>query len=155
MRKLEQLENLPTNERMLTTRRKRRKAPVKSGKRKLTPKVHNPSEPEQLIATYLAILGVEYVREKTWPDLVSVLYEDEPLPVDFWLPDYRVCIEVDGVHHRRPVNGDKSYSLDKRKLNDQTRNLFCLQRGFRMLRIRSDRMENYKEIISEFLNIKE
>ena len=150
---LDEMESLPNQERMINPRNKRRKQPSHAPSKKQYREAHNPSEPEQLIATYLAVQGIKYVMEKTWPDLVSVIY-DEPLPVDFWLPGYRVVLEIDGSHHRCRVKGDKAWSLDRRRLNDQTRNLFCLQRGFKLLRIRSDKMENYKEIINEFLKIK-
>lgn len=144
---LDKLENLPRIEHMRNPRNKRTKNPNKRIKKY---EEHIPSELENEIAAYLAILGIEYVREKTFPDLENG-DGGALLPLDFWLPSYRSVIEIDGVHHRRKVRGDKAHSLDVRKLNDQLRNLFCLQRGFKLLRIRSDRMDNFKQMIDEFL----
>lgn len=151
---MDYLDELPKYERIINPRNRRTKASNGGKKRKLKKmNEHTPSYMECAIATYLAVNGVEYVMEKTWPDLVSVLFDDL-LPVDFWLPGYRAVIEADGCHHWKRMNGYKSYSLDRRKLNDDTRALFCVQRGFKLLRISSADFVNYKELINEFLDIK-
>lgn len=111
-----------------------------------------PSKMESKVAALLNGLRVEYIAEKTFPCLVSELYNDVLLPLDFYLPKLKGNIEIDGEHHVKEINGDKSDSLDKRKLNDATRDLFCLKRGVTMLRINHTQFEDYKEIIIEFIN---
>lgn len=155
MKDLDKLNELPQHERIINPKNRRTKVSQNGIKKRKLQKMneHTPSYMECAIATFLAVNGIEYVMEKTWPGLESVLF-DELLPVDFWLPGYRACIEYDGSHHIKRMNGDKSYSLDRRKLNDDTRSLFCLQRGFKLLRISSKDAPIYKELIIKFLDLK-
>lgn len=111
-----------------------------------------PSKMESKVADLLKGLRVEFVTEKTFPRLVSELYPDVLLPLDFYLPKYKASIEVDGEHHTKEIAGDKPDSLDKRILNDATRDLFCLKKGITMLRISHEQFEDYKEIVTEFIN---
>lgn len=113
---------------------------------------HKPSHMEIRVAKLLDSLRVKYVAEKTFPRLVSELYPDTLLPIDFYLPDLKACCEIDGLHHTAIMSDDKPHSLDKRKLNDATRDLFCMKRGFTMLRLNHTQFDDYKEIITEFIN---
>lgn len=154
MMDIDELSELPAHERIINGKNRRNRISLgkrSKGKGKKMNE-HTPSYMECTIATFLAINGVEYVMEKTWPDLESVLF-DELLPVDFWLPGYRACIEYDGSHHSKRMEGDKPYSVDRRILNDRTRDLFCVQRGFKLLRIPHNKSRQYKEMIIEFLKI--
>lgn len=110
-----------------------------------------PSKMESKVADLLKVLRVEFVTEKTFPRLVSELYPDVMLPLDFYFPKLKAVLELDGEHHTKEIAGDKPDSLDKRKLNDATRDLFCLKRGITMLRISHDQFEDYKEIVIEFI----
>lgn len=145
-----EFEDLPTHEGMFNPKSRRVKRSKHKGVKR---NEHKSSSIEKDVAYLLCKLGVEFKAEKTFPGLCSILFPDQLLPLDFYLPKLRAVIELDGVHHRKKVASDKhNYSLDRRILNDKTRDLFCLKRGFKMLRINDLDFKNYKEIITEFIN---
>jgi hypothetical protein len=71
------------------------------------------------------------------------------LPFDFYLPDYNMCIEYDGLQHYEPVEyfgGLISYN--KIVINDNIKNKFCDENNIKLIRIR------YNEIIvNKLVNI--
>jgi hypothetical protein len=58
------------------------------------------------------------------------------LPFDFYLPDYNVCVEFDGIHHYEPIKnrgGLKEFlSITKR---DKIKDKFCLDNNIKLIRI--------------------
>ena len=50
---------------------------------------------EYLTQQYLDTLGVKYIAEYRFEDCRDI----HALPFDFYLPNYRLCIEVDGEGH--------------------------------------------------------
>jgi hypothetical protein len=143
-------ENLPQREAMINQRNKgakKRRTKHKAEKRN----EHTPSYMEVKIAEYLDELGEDYICEKVFQNCVSILF-NVPLPFDFYLPKHRVVFESDGLHHSRKMDNDKySYSYDRRILNDKTRELFCIKRGIKLVRIDYTEFKNYKEIINKTL----
>ena len=70
-----------------------------------------------------------------------------PLPFDFYLPDYNICIEYDGEQHFRSWNrwgGDEA--LRTQKIRDKIKTDFCAQNNITLIRI------SYNENILEKLN---
>ena len=69
------------------------------------------------------------------------------LPFDFYLPDYNICIEYDGIQHFKPVKffgGVKSFEIIKQ--NDLIKTKFCLLNNINLIRI------SYLEGVSDSLN---
>lgn len=79
---------------------------------------------EEYMASLLDELGIEYEREKTFKKLGALRF-------DFWLPQYRCCIEIDESHHF----GDSDENVYN-KFKDNVKNSFCLENGFLILRFK-------------------
>lgn len=88
------------------------------------------------VENYLKDKKVNYVKEKTFVDCKKVGL----LPFDFWLPEYNVLIEVDGLGHYRPVlfSGDKEkaeQNFTKTKENDEIKTNYCKEHHIPLLRL--------------------
>ena len=53
------------------------------------------SKSEKYIANYLSFQNILFEQEYIFPDCRDI----NPLPFDFYLPDYNTCIEYDGQQH--------------------------------------------------------
>lgn len=71
-------------------------------KKKIYYKQKRHSKGEYEIALFLDDHKITYIKEKTFPCLVSD--KGNKLRVDFYLPDYNTVIEFQGKHHFTPVN---------------------------------------------------
>ena len=86
-----------------------------------------------------------------------------PLPFDFYLPDYNVCIEVDGDQHEKPVDfsggmteEEKLENFETVKRNDCIKTTYCKEKGIKLIRLnfKSFKQKNfeYKQIIANIFN---
>lgn len=69
------------------------------------------------------------------------------LPFDFYLPDYNLCIEYDGIQHYESIEfwgGEES--LEKQKYNDSIKNKYCIENEINLLRIKYDEIDYIKKI---------
>ena len=76
---------------------------------------------------------------RSFYEIISNLDND----IDFYLPIYNMCIEYDGIQHF----DDNEYSMRaikffggsdahiKRKISDQKKTEFCIERGINLIRI--------------------
>ena len=59
-----------------------------------------------------------------------------PLPFDFYLHDYNVCIEYDGIQHFKPIEyfgGEEAFQ--KRQLNDKIKTEYCIDNHITLIRL--------------------
>lgn len=93
------------------------------------------SKGELMVMNYLNNKGVEYRYEHTFSDC---LYKTS-LRFDFFLPQYNLCIEYDGIQHFEPVPffGGDDY-LNELKIRDGIKDCYCNDNGLMLLRIRYD-----------------
>ena len=105
----------------------------------------NESKGEKEISKILKNYNINYIREKRFVDCRNKL----PLPFDFYLPEYNLCIEFDGQQHFEYIKYWKNDSnkLKIRKFNDDIKTTYCKNNNIKLLRIR------YDEIIEEKLKI--
>lgn len=91
---------------------------------------------EKKIQEFLISNKIEFIREKKFKTCMNI----KELPFDFYLPNYNLCIEYDGEHHYHVVSkyGGVEY-LEKVKINDTIKNIWCLDNSIKLLRI------SYKE----------
>lgn len=87
------------------------------------------SKGELLIRKYLESNNIEYVQEKRFKDCKDI----KPLPFDFYLPKYNLCIEFDGQYHYMPIISDER--LNSIKAHDKIKNDYCLDKKIQLLRI--------------------
>ena len=78
-----------------------------------------------------------------------------PLPFDFYLPDYNLCIEFDGIQHILGwgLKKNKQKSLEIIQLRDEIKTNFCLNNSINLLRISHDKIEQIEELIINELSI--
>lgn len=87
------------------------------------------SRSEEIIARVLDYVGVNYIRQAVTDTLHG------QLRLDFTLPDYKVIIEYDGLHHVYGRNSEPEQSLVERQERDRQRDSYAESIGFRMIRI--------------------
>lgn len=87
---------------------------------------------EQLLQTYLNKVGVSYVREhRIYTDIRKF-----PLAFDFYLPEYRLAIEYNGIQHYEPIEhfgGDKVFEAIKQ--SDEAKRAYCKSNGVTLLEL--------------------
>lgn len=90
------------------------------------------STAEYLIASLLKEHAVDYIKEKTFPDLRC----KNPLRFDFFLPKHNVVIEYNGPQHFGAVTffgGEESFVQQRKR--DKMKREYCLSHGIRCIDI--------------------
>tara|TARA_R110000772_G_scaffold20466_5_gene56847 strand:- start:14010 stop:15359 length:1350 start_codon:yes stop_codon:yes gene_type:complete len=108
------------------------------------------SKGEILISNYLKKNKILFSIERKFRDCKST----RPLPFDFYLKKYNLCIEYDGRQHFEPIKyfgGDKQ--LKNTQNNDKIKNDYCKKEGIKLIRIPYFKRNNITEILDEFFNI--
>lgn len=117
--------------------------------------VCNKSIGEKLISKYLNDNQINYIQQYRFSDCKNI----RPLPFDFYLQDYNVCIEYDGRQHFEPVEqfgGEEE--LKKTQERDRIKTEYCFDNNIPLLRIRYDQdiistLENF--LLQHKINLKE
>lgn len=119
-----------TTKRNLRAKRKKR---LRNNRELIELRINSsPSEKEAEIMQILARQNINFIRERHFNDLFNPA-TGKFLFFDFYLPDYNAVIEYDGIHHYKPIKGDKE--LISQQLKDNIKNLYCRRNGLKMLRI--------------------
>ena len=74
---------------------------------------------------------------------------------DFYLPDYNLCIEFDGIQHFLPnVRFGGEIGFIKRVNNDKIKTDFCKNNNIKVLRIKYDEniIEKLKNKLKNYVN---
>ena len=118
-----------------------------------TPKKHlfgqgcwkcNESKGETLIHDILTKNDITYIRQHTFENCKNI----KLLPFDFYLPEFNMCIEFDGIQHFKPVDffgGQIGY--DKLVINDNLKNDYCLINNITLIRIKYNDKINANNLI--------
>ena len=94
--------------------------------------LQNKSIMEVFVKTILDNFNIEYVQQKRFDDCRDIF----PLPFDFYLPGYNVCIECDGIQHFEPVKhfgGEQQFQI--RQHHDQIKTNYCLLNDIELIRL--------------------
>ena len=92
----------------------------------------NDSHGEKQIYRWLCDYNFDFISQKIFDDCK----DKRPLPFDFYLPKYNVCIEYDGEQHFRPVELFGGYEgFNKRVYHDEIKNKYCEYNNIHLLRI--------------------
>ena len=111
------------------------------------PKCHE-SKGEKAIGRWLDDNDILYVSQKKFKDCK----DKHPLPFDFYLPDYNICVEYDGIQHFEPIEyfgGVKSLKYVQE--HDDIKNEYCQNNNIKLLRIAY--FEDIEEKLNNFLFI--
>lgn len=104
---------------------------------------------EKRVAEILERHNIEFIPQYKFDDCSIT----RPLPFDFCLPSYNMCIEYDGEQHffaREFFGGEKAYQ--KQQHRDAVKNEYCRSNGIKLLRIPYTRFNSIEEIILEYIN---
>lgn len=104
---------------------------------------------EYLIALFLKEHKIEHIRQYHFDGNCRDI---NPLPFDFYLPKYNMCIEFDGEHHYWAVFGDDHFITTK--LHDGMKNNYCKWNGIKLLRIPYWERSNLDTVLCKELGLK-
>lgn len=109
--------------------------------------VCNQSRGERCIASYLTVNNIDFVPQKTFDECKNI----KCLHFDFYLPEYNICIEYDGIQHFEPVDyfGGKD-KFKQLQYNDSIKTTYCNLNNIPLLRIRYD--QNIEMELDKFFN---
>ena len=100
----------------------------------------------------------DFLESNSIPFIPQYKFEEcknkRPLPFDFYLPDYNICIEFDGIQHYSPIKifgGAKHFTYIKYK--DEIKNNFCTKNKIKLIRIRYDQVNELNNILVNKLNL--
>ena len=82
------------------------------------------------------------------------LFRNSPLRPDFFLPNYNLVIEFDGIQHFEPIEffgGQEGF--EKRQQKDREKNEYCKNNNIDILRIPYWDFNNIEKIIKNKLKI--
>jgi len=88
--------------------------------------------------------NINYEQQKTFEDCKNI----NKLPFDFYLIDFKICIECNGKQHYKPVKyfgGDKTLSYIQK--NDKIKKTFCIENNIKYIEISYLMLENEIEKI--------
>jgi hypothetical protein len=105
------------------------------------------SEGERDIRNFLELHNVEFVQEKRFVDC----RDTKPLPFDFYLPNYNLCIEFDGGQHFEPKFGEEKFKITQK--HDNIKNQYCIDNNISLLRIPYWEGSKVDEILIKQLNL--
>ena len=88
------------------------------------------SKGEHRISKWLETNNTKFVREKTFSNCQG---KQRPLPFDFYLPKYNLCIEYDGRQHFQPVFGTETFVNTQQ--TDSIKDKYCKNSDIELLRI--------------------
>lgn len=73
------------------------------------------------------------------------------LPFDFYLPDYNICIEFDGIYHYEKQKHISDKQFEEQKIRDEIKNKFCQDNNIKLIRIPYWTLYNkkYKSILKK------
>ena len=102
------------------------------------------SKGERYTSSFLKNLNIKYERQKTFIDCKNIYV----IPFDFFLPEYNICIEYDGIQHFKSIEywGGKE-SLEKQIIKDEIKTNYCEKNNIKLIRIRYD--DDIEERLSE------
>lgn len=111
-------------------------------------KCHDISLGEKYIAMFLDEAGISFTRQEHFN---GDLRDIKPIPLDFYLHDYRIAIEFDGQGHYYPIWGEESFY--RTILHDGMKNNYCRWNNIKLIRIPYWEGSKIKEILSKELNL--
>lgn len=98
----------------------------------------NESKGENFIRKWLEKNKINFTSQKTFfgCSTKNKKGKSSPLEFDFYLPDYNLCIEWDGIQHYEPRDFFGGFtSFERQKYLDQLKNEYCEKNGIDILRI--------------------
>lgn len=106
----------------------------------------NKSYGEKCVKNYLVEKKINFDTQKKFDDLLGL--GGRKLSYDFYLPDYRILIEINGVQHKRPIKyfgGQKNFIIQQE--HDKRKREYAQNNNYKLLEIWYYDFENMYNII--------
>lgn len=97
---------------------------------------------------WLANSGFRFEREHSYADLVG-MSGYRVLLFDFYLPDYNILIEYDGIQHFEKLGHIPQWKYDRTIEHDKRKSEYCDKHNIRLIRIRYD--ESIDVVLTRYL----
>lgn len=113
----------------------------------------NISRGEYAIKKYLESLNIDFCMQFRFDDCKNII----PLPFDFYLPNYNICIEYDGEGRYKPINRGGVSDIEAKKILDEIKNRdniktsYCNQNRIKLIRIPYWEFDNIDNILNREL----
>jgi len=116
------------------------------------------SKGEDTVKLFLDQHNISYVRQHHFNKMCKNPRTNKPLKFDFYLPNYNMCIEFDGIHHFSESVGRfiGSYKhvitqeeYDDASFRDAIKDQYCKINNIYLLRIKYD--QNINDALSEYV----
>lgn len=113
------------------------------------------SKGEKIISDYLNINNIKNIQYKTFDGLIGV--GNGNLSYDFYLPDYNLLIEYQGMQHEKPVDFSgkgKDFAIkcfNKQQEHDKRKRKYAQDHNIKLLEIWYYDFDNIDEILSNFI----
>lgn len=107
------------------------------------------SKGENFIFNFLKEKSIVFERNKMFDECKGIRRR---LPFDFYLSNYNICIEYDGIQHFTGWRGRKQ-SLNMINHNDDIKTKYCQENNIRLIRIKYTEFNKIEEILSRELGI--
>ena len=88
---------------------------------------------------------IEYTSQHKFYDCRNI----NPLPFDFYLPNYNICIEFDGKQHFIDSDRGSMFFNTNTIINDEIKNNYCFNNNIILIRIPYTKYNNIEKILYE------
>ena len=107
---------------------------------------------EHNINTYLSKNNINYQSQKKFDNLIGI--GGNPLSYDFYLPDYKILIEAQGIQHEKSVElfGGKE-QFERQQEHDKRKKEYAENNGYKLLEIWYYDYDRIEEILVKELEV--
>jgi hypothetical protein len=116
------------------------------------------SKGENRIRAFLDNNNIDYILQEQKVCSCINPKTNKVLPFDFYLPNYKMCIEYDGDQHYKPFSFNSNRlketmieNLEYQKYKDQIKTEYCKDNDIRLLRIPYWKQRNIEKILEKEL----
>lgn len=109
---------------------------------------HRRSKLTRFVEKYLKSRHIKFESEKHFSDC----RDQRPLPFDYYLPNYNMCIEVDGIQHFTGWNHSHNH-LEYIQYHDKIKDEYCKQKGIHLLRLPYYDYDNFGTLLDRALHV--
>ena len=105
-----------------------------------------------MVEEYLKCHNINYETQKRFKDCI----DQRPLPFDFYLPEYNILIEYQGMQHYKATRrmGDEEKLIYRQK-HDCIKRDYCKAKGINLLEIPYTKFNHISEVLDDALRIEE
>ena len=106
------------------------------------------SHGEKYVRNYLDKNNINYISQKRFHDLKDKTY----LSYDFYLPEYNMLIEYQGIQHYESIkfNGKNKSNLEKQQEHDNLKRKYAKDNGYKLLELKYTL--NTQELVDKYLS---